>query len=252
MIIANAVIVLALLILLSTGGLWTGINSRTTSIAQASTDEQGDEGSEEESNDSESNDDGDSDPPMRADPGCGSGDCEAGPAEDLDDGNGGGGSDNDNDDNGPLPYCDDVDSGSCHDLDDVDEETGKYPCNDGTQRTNKEDCPDVTKPILPTQPNIGSSRTVTYTTYSIQGSGLPEQTGPLPVPILDQAVLKIMYDDEWSGNILDSNMTSQSYDGDGNYSIVFPSEEDDDGFFSLTVQKSDDDNEALQLIVQNY
>jgi hypothetical protein len=30
-------------------------------------------------------------------------------------------------------------------------------------------------------------------------------------------------------------MTSISYDGDGNYSIVFPCEEDD-GFYSLTVQ----------------
>jgi hypothetical protein len=46
-------------------------------------------------------------------------------------------------------------------------------------------------------------------------------------------------------------MTSISYDGDGNYSIVFPCEEDD-GFYSLTIQKSDDDNnEVLQLVVQN-
>jgi hypothetical protein len=45
-------------------------------------------------------------------------------------------------------------------------------------------------------------------------------------------------------------MTSISYDGDGNYSIVFPCEEDD-GFYLLIVQKSDDDNEVLQLVVQN-
>ena len=58
-----------------------------------------------------------------------------------------------------------------------------------------------------------------------------------------------MYNDEWLGNILDSNMTSISYDGDGNYSIVFPCEEDD-GFYLLTVQKSDDDDEVLQVVVQ--
>jgi hypothetical protein len=95
-----------------------------------------------------------------------------------------------------------------------------------------------------------SSETVILTTYSIQGSGLPEQTGPIPIPKPGEAVLKIIYDDEWSGNILDSNMTSVSYDGEDNYSIVFPCEEDD-GFYSLTVQKSDDDNEVLLLVIQN-
>lgn len=65
-------------------------------------------------------------------------------------------------------------------------------------------------------------------------------------------MLKIIYDNEWSGNILDSNMTSVSYDGEDNYSIVFPCEEVD-GFYSLTVQKRyGDDNEVLQLVVQNH
>ncbi|MGH9926633.1 MAG: hypothetical protein ACRD5B_14775, partial [Nitrososphaeraceae archaeon] len=149
--------------------------------------------------------------------------------------------DNDNVDNSdePLPYCDSPGANegrSCHDIDDIDEETGKYPCNEGTQRLNKEDCPNATQPVLPTQPKLrSSSETVILTTYSIQGSGLPEQTGPIPIPKPGEAVLKIIYDDEWSGNILDSNMTSVSYDGEDNYSIVFPCEEDD-GFYSLTVQ----------------
>jgi hypothetical protein len=154
-----------------------------------------------------------------------------------------------------LPYYDSPganEGGSCHDIDDVDEETGKFPCNDGTQRANKADCPDATKPVLPVQPKTPLSRTTTIftTTYSIQGSGLLEQTGPIPIPKANESILKIMYDDEWSGNILDSNMTSISYDGDGNYSIVFPCDEDD-GIYSLSVQKSDDDNEVLQLVVQN-
>lgn len=160
---------------------------------------------------------------------------------------------NDNDNNEdssdePLPYCD-TGASPCHDIDDVDEETGKFPCNDGTQRANKADCPDATKPTLPN--SSPSFNIVDFGSFSVQGSSGPsEQTGPIPIPKLGEAVLKIIYDDEWSGNILDSNMTSISYDGDGNYSIVFPCEEND-GIYSLTIQKGDDDNEVLQLVVQN-
>lgn len=99
--------------------------------------------------------------------------------------------------------------------------------------------------------NNPSFQNLEFGPFSVQGSSGPaEQTGPIPVPKADEVVLKTIYDDEWLGNILDSNMISISYDGDGNYSIIFPCEEDD-GFYSLTVQKSDDDNEVLQLVVQN-
>jgi hypothetical protein len=43
---------------------------------------------------------------------------------------------NNNDNNEPLPYCDSLgasEGGSYHDIDDIDEESGKFPCNDGTQ-----------------------------------------------------------------------------------------------------------------------
>jgi hypothetical protein len=46
---------------------------------------------------------------------------------------------------------------------------------------------------------------------------------------------------------------SISYDGDGNYSIAFPCEENNIyGFYSLSIQKGDDDDEVLQLILQNH
>jgi hypothetical protein len=46
----------------------------------------------------------------------------------------------------PLPYCDQVDTNvqSCHDRYDYDEETGLYPCNDGTDATEPLDCEDAT------------------------------------------------------------------------------------------------------------
>jgi hypothetical protein len=55
----------------------------------------------------------------------------------------------------PLPYCDIMNkdpnwSGSCHDRKDWDEITGLYPCNDGTQKADWEDCADATqKPPIP-------------------------------------------------------------------------------------------------------
>lgn len=52
-----------------------------------------------------------------------------------------------------LPYCDtpEAEGRSCHDLQDYDEETGLYPCNDGTQEENAEDCPDAYE--APLDPN---------------------------------------------------------------------------------------------------
>jgi hypothetical protein len=47
-----------------------------------------------------------------------------------------------------LPYCDTSEgdaSQSCHDRDDYDEDTGLYPCNDGSQKSNPDDCPDAFK-----------------------------------------------------------------------------------------------------------
>lgn len=47
-----------------------------------------------------------------------------------------------------LPYCDTPEGDaaqSCHDRDDYDEDTGLYPCNDGSQKSNPDDCPDASK-----------------------------------------------------------------------------------------------------------
>lgn len=49
----------------------------------------------------------------------------------------------------PLPYCDlvpDDYEGTCHDRNDYDEITGKYPCNDGTQADDWRDCEDAYVP----------------------------------------------------------------------------------------------------------
>jgi hypothetical protein len=56
--------------------------------------------------------------------------------------------DNDNDDDGPNPYCD-TDKGKaasvCHDRLDYDQDTGLYPCNDGTNKVDWRDCKDATE-----------------------------------------------------------------------------------------------------------
>jgi hypothetical protein len=56
--------------------------------------------------------------------------------------------DNDNDDDGPNPYCD-TDKGKaakvCHDRKDYDEDTGLYPCNDGTNKVDWRNCKDATE-----------------------------------------------------------------------------------------------------------
>lgn len=46
-----------------------------------------------------------------------------------------------------LPYCDSSEgeaAPACHDIKDIDEDTGLYPCNDGTQAMSPEECPDAT------------------------------------------------------------------------------------------------------------
>lgn len=54
-------------------------------------------------------------------------------------------------DNKPNPYCDKVsdeymqNGGFCHDRLDFDEETGLFPCNDGTQQKDWRDCDDATE-----------------------------------------------------------------------------------------------------------
>jgi hypothetical protein len=48
----------------------------------------------------------------------------------------------------PLPYCHTPEgkaAKSCHDMQDVDETTGRYPCNDGMQKADYKDCTDATK-----------------------------------------------------------------------------------------------------------
>jgi hypothetical protein len=58
----------------------------------------------------------------------------------------------------PLPYCHKVPDdyqGACHDILDYDEETGLYPCNDGTQEEDWRDCPDAyVPPPTPCDPAI--------------------------------------------------------------------------------------------------
>lgn len=56
----------------------------------------------------------------------------------------------------PNPYCDLVSDeymasgGSCHDRKDYDQETLLYPCNDGTQKEDWRDCPDISDPCIVT------------------------------------------------------------------------------------------------------
>jgi len=161
--------------------------------------------------------------------------------------------DNDDDDQyDSLPYCDTPEgeaAQSCHDRDDYDEDTGLYPCNDGSQKANPENCPDATRPVIENNDPI-LRKTISFGTFSVQGSAGPaEQTGPIPIPKAGEALLKIIYEGEWSGNILDSGSDSASYDGTGNYAIIFPCT--DKGIYSLSAQKSEDGNDLMQLIVQD-
>lgn len=219
-----------------------------TALASTSGEEGGSDGESNDSNDGDNgggddgdggNDDESPDPPVvDEEP------SDAVPAEELD-------NDDDNQDD-PLPYCDTPEgeaAQSCHDKDDYDEVTGLYPCNDGSQKANPNDCPDATEPVIGNNNPI-LRKTISFGTFSVQGSvGPAEQTGPIPVPKAGEALLKIIYEGEWSGSILDSGSDSASYDGTGNYAIVFPCS--DGGIYSSSVQKSEDGNDLMHLIVQD-
>jgi hypothetical protein len=73
----------------------------------------------------------------------------------------------------------------------------------------------------------------------------PHKQDLFPVPKEGEAMLKVIYDGEWSGNILDSGFDSASYDGTGNYAIVFPCA--DFGTCSLSAQKMNEGNHLMQL-----
>jgi hypothetical protein len=56
----------------------------------------------------------------------------------------------------PLPYCDlqpDDFEGSCFDRKDWDDITKLYPCNDGSQKKDYRDCPDITDPNYKPSPS---------------------------------------------------------------------------------------------------
>jgi hypothetical protein len=160
---------------------------------------------------------------------------------------------NNGDNSGHLPYCDTPEgeaAQSCHDKEDYDEVIDLYPCNDGSQKANPDDCPDATKPVVGNNNNPSLHKTISFGTFSVQGSAGPvEQIGPIPIPKAGEALLKIIYEGEWSGSILDSGFDSASYDGTGNYVIIFPCI--DGGIYSLSAQKSEDGNDLMQLILQD-
>ena len=88
--------------------------------------------------------------------------------------------------------------------------------------------------------------------WVVEDDPIPEKTGltqPEPVPTAGEAVLRIIYPGQWSGNILDSEFDSATYDGVGNRDIIFACE--DYSTFSLSVQKSDSGHIVLELIVED-
>jgi hypothetical protein len=85
------------------------------------------------------------------------------------------------------------------------------------------------------------------------GSGGRQGSGSGPnhmVPRPGQAVVKIYYEDAWSGNLSDGGFDSASYDGSGDSSIAFDCASGD--IYSLTIQKGEDDNEVMKLIIEDY
>jgi hypothetical protein len=83
------------------------------------------------------------------------------------------------------------------------------------------------------------------------GGGQDSGSGPINmVPKPGQAVVKIVYEDEWSGSVLDGNFESASYDGSGDSSIAFDCASGD--IYSLTIQKGQDNDEVMTLIVEDF
>ena len=83
------------------------------------------------------------------------------------------------------------------------------------------------------------------------GGGQSSGSGPVNmVPRPGQAVVKIFYEDAWSGSVSDGSFDSASYDGSGDSSIAFDCASGD--IYSLTIQKGEDDDEPMTLIVEDY
>lgn len=64
-----------------------------------------------------------------------------------------------------LPYCDTPEGDAaetCHDRDDYDEDTGLYPCNDGSQKSDPDDCPDASKDNLQPDDDSNNDRGKNY------------------------------------------------------------------------------------------
>jgi hypothetical protein len=84
-----------------------------------------------------------------------------------------------------LPYCDTPEGNaaqSCHDRDDYDEDTGLYPCNDGSQKSNPDDCPDASK-STPLQDDSFSNRGKNYSPAlpDVEDLDCPEIEGTVTV-----------------------------------------------------------------------
>lgn len=190
----------------------------------------------------------------------------------------------------PLPYCDTPEgeaATSCHDRYDFDEVTGLYPCNDGSQVkdpllcTAKEKpgpdrrvCSALGCPYNPPDPKKGCNKGLFLSSSGIclpkrhygdrdgngngngddgTSGGGGQESGSRSinmVPKPGQALLKIFYEDAWSGSVSDGSFDSASYDGSGDSSIAFDCASGD--IYSLTIQKGEDDHEVMILIVEDY
>jgi hypothetical protein len=92
--------------------------------------------------------------------------------DDDDDDNDENSNDNDDensDDDDPNPYCD-TDKGKaapvCHDRLDYNQDTGLYPCNDGTEKKRWQDCKDATVKNVKNNHSTKTLQTATTTTTS--------------------------------------------------------------------------------------
>lgn len=234
----------------------------------------------------------------------------------------------------PLPYCDTPEGEAapgCHDRYDYDENTGLYPCNDGSTATDPLKCKDATLPLdpklcpngslspdgrcipdpncenpyapdcklppcepgfaytwgckepKPPKPPIKPCDPVTDTNCEPigprckdgfklvdgkcvkkngnggggdgtgRGGGGTQASGSGPinmVPKPGQAVVKIFYEDAWSGSVSDGNFDSASYDGSGTSSIAFDCGSGD--IYAVTIQKGEDNNDVMTLIVEDH
>jgi hypothetical protein len=70
------------------------------------------------------------------------------------------------------------------------------------------------------------------------------------IPKPGQEIVKIFYDDAWSGSVSDSNFDAASYDGSGDSNVAIDCGSGD--IYSLTIQKGEDDHGVMKLIVEDY